>query len=323
MTPDLITIPTIEDATRRQFLSSALAAALLAACGDDDESASPTPASDAYPRTIQTPDGPLTLARKPEKVVATSSNSIMLDHLLALGTVPAFTTTSVLMSWQTALGADRARPITNNAEPDVEQFVAEGVDLIVFTDIPVMRDRSAAYRNIAPYLFVHNSDVSANLTLLGEVLAEEEKAAKLLADYEKAVNDWKPAWVPSSITVMFAGSPGQVYVYGPSAPFGPLLQRSLTPLTERGLGNPGGFLPYERLASVDADLVLVIDPYAGDTRKAADDFFANPVIQSLESTRKNRFVRLDEETSYAFLVPSAVSIPIALKGLGEVLERTK
>lgn len=327
---DTLTTPTldpVEDISRRGLLVTPLAAALFAACRSDNGSDRAQPdaeqSAQPYPRTVQTPDGPLTLMKRPSKVVATSSNSIMFDHLLALGVVPAFATTGVLMPWQTALGADRAKNIPNNAQPDVEAFAAEGVDLIAFTDIPVMRQRSAAYRNIAPYLFVHNNDIEANLRTLGEVFAEEEKAATLIREYESAVASWMPAWEPASVTVMYAGSPGQVFVYGPEASMAPLLEQVLTPLTERNLGNPGGFVSYERLASVDADLVLVIDPYPGEVRATADGFFANPVLQSLESARRGRFVRLDEQTSFALLVPSALSIPIALKGLGAVLERTK
>ena len=48
MSTDLITIPTIEDISRRTFITGALASALLIACGDDDDggsAASPTPSA--------------------------------------------------------------------------------------------------------------------------------------------------------------------------------------------------------------------------------------------------------------------------------------
>src|SRR5262245_19339590 len=78
-----ITIPTIEDLTRRQFMSSALAAALLIACSDEDKPNVATTAArsvkDAYGNSIEVPVAA-------QRVVAADNGT--LPWLLELGVVP-------------------------------------------------------------------------------------------------------------------------------------------------------------------------------------------------------------------------------------------
>lgn len=85
MSTDLITIPTIEDISRRTFITGALASALLIACGDDDDggsAASPTPSK----RTIDTGKGSIEVPLKPEHVVAV--NIYGMYSMFSLGMMP-------------------------------------------------------------------------------------------------------------------------------------------------------------------------------------------------------------------------------------------
>lgn len=84
----------VEDTTRRRFITgvgaAALAAAFLAACGDEDAGGTPAPTSTPEVRSIEHQYGVTEISGVPERVVTVGW--VEQDALLALGVVPVATT---------------------------------------------------------------------------------------------------------------------------------------------------------------------------------------------------------------------------------------
>lgn len=129
MTPrnDLITIPAIEDVTRRQLFASALAAGLLIACGEDEEE----PADQKAMRVINTARGSLEVPVSPQRVVTLGA---MMDLQVAddLGA----TVVAAGGSEETRVHvSDQAKklPVIDNTgnSYDIEAIIAANHDLIL------------------------------------------------------------------------------------------------------------------------------------------------------------------------------------------------
>lgn len=82
-------IPLIEDIARREFLSGAAAALLLAACGSETESGSATTTAMAGPRTVSHLRGTTEVTGRPLRVVILDNGP--LGHLIPLGVKPVGT----------------------------------------------------------------------------------------------------------------------------------------------------------------------------------------------------------------------------------------
>lgn len=83
LAPPEVKLPEIEDLTRREFLATAVAAALLAACGDDDPASTPEIAT----REIEGMFGTVDVPTRPERIVA--SGIVTVANMIALGVTPA------------------------------------------------------------------------------------------------------------------------------------------------------------------------------------------------------------------------------------------
>lgn len=123
-TRPLITIPTPEDLTRREFLSSTLAAALLVACGSDDDEA---PASNGGTRRVDHVLGSTDVPLAPQRVAAL--NLFAFDAAVNLGIIPVVGTNNVSAPLQDRL-AD-VETVVSGSEPDMEAIVAASPDLVL------------------------------------------------------------------------------------------------------------------------------------------------------------------------------------------------
>ena len=182
----------IEDLTRREFLSSALAAALLIACSDDDEDA---PAPEATTRTIDDYFGPVTVPATPQRVVAADSVSLL--SMLALGIKPVAAAVNAnslphhLSDQMT--GVDN---VSGDDGIDLEKALIHNPDLIFMSagisGGTVNEERYRRYQAVVPtFAYTHHysyiEQVVANLNQVARVLDREQEAQKRVQEYEDRV----------------------------------------------------------------------------------------------------------------------------------------
>lgn len=153
MTPqtDLITIPTIEDLTRRQLFSSALAAALLVACSDDDDAP-----GDGGMVTIDDYFGPVTIPANPRRVIAGDAQTMA--AMLNLGVSPVGSYFVGYTGFPAYLGisTDQVQDVTltGASEIDLEKALALDPDLLITivgtNGDTFLQERYERYRQLLP-----------------------------------------------------------------------------------------------------------------------------------------------------------------------------
>lgn len=192
MTPhkDLITIPAIEDVTRRRLFASALAAGLLIACGEDDDAP-----DDGGTVTIDDYFGPATIPVNPRRVV--SSDEAIMGYMIALDIAPIASYINPTVS-RDYLGdlLGKVEDITNVAdfEIDFERALALDPDLLILaTDDRALVEQ---YRRTVPtfgWWTEGNSldQVRDSFFLVAQALQREERARAVFGEIEVRLADFR------------------------------------------------------------------------------------------------------------------------------------
>ncbi len=307
----------------------AATAIALTACGSNDaetETAS-APAGGAFPATVATKFGEVTVDTAPERVAALGWGDA--ETALALGVQP------VAASDWLAFGGDGVGPwaeglyasspeLIGTIEPSYEMLAAQAPDLILDTKSSGELSRYEALSKIATtvsgpegsdaYLTSLDDQVTAVAAALGVPDKGAEVLSQIDAEFAQAVAD-NPAFAGKTVTVAAYTSEGWgAYVAGDSR---------VDFMTELGfVNNPqvqsaasdNFFIPVsdENLNLLDADLLIVLPIYV-----AADEVTNNAVFQQIPAVRDGRFLVLDSDSdiSAAFSTNSALSVPFALDEL--------
>jgi iron complex transport system substrate-binding protein len=296
-------LPAIEDLTRREFLSAALAAAALVACGDDSEEATPTPSA----REVEDAFGAVALPARPERVVAVRhhhiGNMLALDFI-PIGIVPNASEFPLPGQAEALAGVANVR-----AEADwmldIEKAMALEPDLIIEMsgqeDDPWNQEicelaKAAAVTTCYPYGYSNEVEIKQNLIDVGEALGLQEQAAELIAAYDARVAELREA------AAGFADKPVANIIwtsFANSGFFVPVDRPSNVTLRTLGIPEPAfqadpsvGEVPFsfenlELLNEAYAVIVLL----EGEATQA--DLEASPVWQLLEPVQAGRVVFVD------------------------------
>jgi iron complex transport system substrate-binding protein len=323
MTPDFITIPTVEDITRRKLISSSFAAALLIACGDDNDNDDPTaPAGTSEPATrrVDTPLGPVDVPTRPQRVVVFDRRGT-LAYLIDLGITPvgAMSAPTIYGSKFHPLleGLDKVETLDWQA-PDLEKVAVMRPDLIV----GYRNDVEKVYpqlTGIAPTVAV---DLDLNnpqkeLTDLGRTFGMEEKAAQLLKAFEDEVAAAKKKITRSGTASLVLPLQDGIRIYRGDDMAGQLIRAlgmTMTPdISKLGAAPDTDIVvvSFEQASAIDGETLIVLANLSAEQETIKQNLYSLPVFNALPSVRNGRIVEIESQ---------AVFGTAGLKGQRQILD---
>lgn len=244
--------------------ASALALTVTACSAENEAEPSPdTPATTteagAWPRTVDTADGPVTLESRPERIVSTSvtltGSLLALDApLIGTGAQPPSTVTDdqgLFVQWADIV-EERDVDVLYQGEPNIEAITAATPDLIV---VSTSGADSAAENvdllsQIAPTLVFDYSDKSWQelTTQLADAIGAEERAEELLAEFDEKVDNAKSAieeklGTDASASILTYNTPNDSRIFTSESAQGRLVSAlglTVAPVPAEIAGSPDG-----------------------------------------------------------------------------------
>ena len=316
-------------------LAALLAAfALLAGCGSGGGpaagagSAAPAPGGDAFPVTVPTAFGDVTIPEQPQRVVALGWSDA--ETALALGVEPVGAA-----DWL-AVGGDGLGPwvpqtyttpptVLGTMEVDLEAVAALEPDLILDTRASGTRDRHDRLTQLGvPVVGIpaggenYLTDWRDQLRMVGAALGRTEQATQLQTDLEQRFAEARaqhPQLEGATVVSGARNTLGEYAAYSEGSSrmeflgdLGMTLAPQIAALPSEGFSTP---ISRERMNLLDAD-VTVMQPISQDATAIEND----PLWQAVPSVAAGRGVLLaDRDVSQAF---SAASV----QGWTFALERT-
>ncbi|MFC5401195.1 ABC transporter substrate-binding protein [Cohnella soli] len=276
--------------------------------------------------TVQTKTGPLTLKKKPTRIVTLSSSDT--EIISALG--------GNVVGRSTAIG--KVYPASAASIPEVgsahginfEKLAALKPDLVIGS--PALQDSKATIEKLgAKMLFnSHNlySEIQNSIRLYGQVLGKEEEAAKLLAQMDAKIRiaeQTKLQTKPKAIILY--GAPGSFVVALPTSYPGNFLELA-------GGVNAGAAFPkndqmpqyadlsMERIVAANPDAIFLIahgDP-AEIKASFKKELESNAAWKNLTAVKNDNFEVLDSEL---FAANPGLRAPDAVLSLNKLLRQVK
>jgi ABC-type Fe3+-hydroxamate transport system substrate-binding protein len=305
-----------------------LAAVVVTGCGTDaGADSSSTPEGDstgAFPVTVGTAFGNVTVEEEPTRVVALGWSDA--ETALALGVQPVGASDWLavggdgLGEWVEA-GYDEAPQLIETLEPSYEAIAALEPDLILDTRSAATEERHDLLSAIAPTISQpdgvgpYQTTWQQQLEMVGQALGKDEEAGALAAEVEQAFADAAaehPEFDGAEVAVGAYTSEGfGAYVRGDSR---------VAFMEQLGFQNKAAvqevatenfFVPVaeEELPLLDAELTVVFPIFV-----EASEFTSDPLWQSLPAVQDGRAVVLDDVTVLnAFSSASAPGLLYALQ----------
>jgi ABC-type Fe3+-hydroxamate transport system substrate-binding protein len=305
-----------------------LAAVVVTGCGTDaGADSSSTPEGDstgAFPVTVGTAFGNVTVEEEPTRVVALGWSDA--ETALALGVQPVGASDWLavggdgLGEWVEA-GYDEAPQLIETLEPSYEAIAALEPDLILDTRSAATEERHDLLSAIAPTISQpdgvgpYQTTWQQQLETVGQALGKDEEAGALAAEVEQAFADAAaahPEFDGAEVAVGAYTSEGfGAYVRGDSR---------VAFMEQLGFQNKAAvqevatenfFVPVaeEELPLLDAELTVVFPIFV-----EASEFTSDPLWQSLPAVQDGRAVVLDDVTVLnAFSSASAPGLLYALQ----------
>ncbi|MBX7111102.1 MAG: ABC transporter substrate-binding protein [Dehalococcoidia bacterium] len=316
----------------------ALGAALLAACGGDDDNgganatatagigsaSSPTATAAAvYPMTVKDMLGKdVTIKAQPQRIVAASPSAIELLYA-AGGKAVARTTTAKIPAEVTSL------PDIGTAEkPAYERIVQQNPDLVL-ADASLQAQFAPNFASSlagVPVLFVgaqKYDDIATSLQLIGKVINNPEKAASAVKAMEDAKTQVKNlvSGKTAPRTLILIGAPNDPFVALTDSFIGNLA--GLAGAKNVAAGEPqSGPLPgytklsLEKIVAADPEVILTITAGPPGGPSLADGIKSNAAYATLSAVKNGRVRDLDVEVYLQSPSPRAAQ---GLKDLAALL----
>ncbi|TFV48995.1 iron-siderophore ABC transporter substrate-binding protein [Blastococcus sp. TF02A_35] len=306
----------------------AAAALVLTGCGagdDEGTTADRGSASDssAFPVTVSTAFGDVTIDEEPQRVVALGWSDA--ETALALGVQPVGASDWLgfggegVGPWAEGL-YDEAPQIIETLEPSLEAIAALEPDLILDTRSSGEQDRYEALEKIAPTVGQpegvgpYQTTWQQQLELVGQALGRSDRAEELTAEVDQAFSDAAaehPEFEGTEVAVgAFTSAGFGAYVRGDArVDFMEQLGFENAPAVQ-DLATENFFVPVseEQVSLLDAELTVAFPIFV-----EAAEFTANPLWQALASVREGRAVVLEDTTLVnAFSSGSSLGIRYAL-----------
>jgi iron complex transport system substrate-binding protein len=187
--------PTVEAINRREFISGALAAALLAACGQK-----PSETPEETSRRVKDLFGTVTVPNRPERLIA--GEDVTLNNMLVLGVKPVggfIYADSLIRHTSHLLPADYV-DLRAEGELNLEKALTLDPDLLIALggtkENPRNQEACAKWRQAMPtfcyeYNFIYEEQIKNNVLELGRALNLENKAEAVISDFDDRVADMK------------------------------------------------------------------------------------------------------------------------------------
>lgn len=328
--------------TRRQFIAgvgaAALAAAFLAACGEDeDPEASPTstsmtstatPTGTPGTRIVSHSLGESEVPAEPKRVVALGEEW-MLSDLLSLGIQPLASSASgpevSFLGGVTSLYDVGEVEALSNSEPDFERITALEPDLIITSTVVAenLGDGLGLLQEIAPVVAVPvaGPDFRADYRTFAAVFGKEATAEERLADYDSAVAEAKadiPEGVTTSVASIFDPNYIRVYVAPGSTLVDVLVdlgvaldpdEEALPATLSAGRSEITG----EQVNLLQGDHVILLQSEAFDEATVVESVEALPLWQTLPAAQSGQVHVVDR-----FAHPGVAGRIQAVKDLGAI-----
>jgi len=304
-------------------------ALVVAGCGSSDDSGSEdggsaAGSSDAFPVTVATAFGDVTVEEEPTRVVALGWSDA--ETALALGVQPVGASDWLAVGTDDGLGEwveqeyDEAPEIIDTLEPSFEAIAALEPDLILDTRSSADQERYDLLSQIAPTIGQpegvgpYQTTWQDQLEMVGQALGKSDQAAELSDQVEQAFTDAAaahPEFEGTEVAVGAYTSEGfGAYVSGDArVAFMEQLGFQNKAAVE-DLATESFFVPVseEQLDLLDAELTVVFPIFV-----EASEFTGNPLFQALPSVQEGRAVVLDDTTVLnAFSSASAPGLLYAL-----------
>ncbi|WP_029434150.1 iron-siderophore ABC transporter substrate-binding protein [Blastococcus sp. URHD0036] len=306
------------------------AALLLAGCGDDGDDDAQSGGGDggssssgAFPVTIETAFGDVTIDEEPITVVALGWSDA--ETALALGVQPVGASDWLAVGGD-GLGEwveesyDEAPEIIETLEPDLEAIAALEPDLILDTRSSATQERYDSLSQIAPTVGQpegvgpYQTSWQQQLELVGQALGRTAEADELAADLEQRIADAAaehPEFEGVEVAVGAYTSEGfGAYVRGDGRVD---LMEQLGFVNKEAIQDEAGenfFIPVgdEQVSLLDAALTVVFPIYV-----EVSEITGNPLWETLTSVQQGHAVVLeDKAVADAFSAASVSGIAYAL-----------
>lgn len=274
--------------TRRALLSltaTSATALTLAACsggGSASSSSTASPATSQTPGTvdIESNAGTVAVSVPVHRVAALDNRSF---EILANWGVPLVAAPKPLIpATVTAFNGEDVVDVGNHREPDLEALAATEPDLIISGQRFSQYDEDiAALTEGTPLVDLEpregqalDAELIRHVTALGRIFGKETEAARLVADFEGAIDRAKAAYNGTSTVMAVNVSGGEIGYIAPGVgrTYGPVFDLlNLTPaLTVEGASSnhEGDDISVEAIAESNPDWLLVLDR---DGAVAADE----------------------------------------------------
>lgn len=231
LTPSAGTAP-VEDLTRREFMFSAFGAALIIACGsEDDESVNgEAPGNDGrFPVRFDHKFGTTEVPRAPERVMSLGCSDH--DPLLALGVVPVavryWYDDVPVFPWAVDRLNGSQPPVLDmpvGGDIDFEAIAAQSPDIIMAVYSGISEEDYARLSQIAPTIAQSDDYINYGMAwdeaamLIGRALGADEKAEAVIAEARakiEVVRGQYPELDGLKAVVAILRDGGEIRVYAP------------------------------------------------------------------------------------------------------------
>ncbi|GAA2369702.1 iron-siderophore ABC transporter substrate-binding protein [Streptomyces sp. XM4011] len=314
---------------RLALLAVAALALPLAACGSDDDTAAPaagqqeTASDGAFPVTVPTAFGDITIEEEPQRVVALGWGDA--ETALALGVQPVGASDWLAFGgdgvgpWAEGL-YERSPELIGTLEPELERIAELDPDLILDLNSSGTQERYDMLERIAPTVGVPDGGQQYKIswreqvTMIAAALGRAEAGEQLIADTEEAFAQAAadhPEFAGKTVVVSAYTSGGYgAYVQNSGrVDFVEALGFTNSPAVNELAGEDFSIpVSKERLDLLDAD-VTIVTPIG----VAATEISEDPLYQAIPSVQDGRGLVLDDqEISLAFATNTVLSLPYAL-----------
>ncbi|WP_243740496.1 iron-siderophore ABC transporter substrate-binding protein [Streptomyces sp. 8K308] len=289
------------------LLSLAMAGALTACGGSEDDGAADDPAASAgasdaaYPRTITHDKGETVLEARPERIVALDNSLVEAVVTLDGNLVGGISSYRDLGGFPEYLGdavaeTEEVGPLES---PNLELIASLQPDLIISATVrhDDLYDQLSA---IAPTVFVATTGPSwkENIELVAEALNEEDSAAEQIAAYESraaaigaAVNE--ELGDPTVSIVRFLDGPTRIYL---PKTFSGIILSDMGLARPENQRDPEEFnieISEEQIEQANADVLFYTSYSGGEERR--ERFLANPLWERLTAVQNGHAYEVRDE----------------------------
>ncbi len=314
---------------RALLILALLAGVLLTACGSDDDGGATTAAkttsaaADAFPITVQTKHGAVTIPEEPKRVVALDFPSA--DDAIALGVVPVGMAKvtyvpGFVQEWtKAALDGQQPELLEVDTAIPLEKVAALRPDLILATGNyvldPVYDKLSKIAPVVGPLKQAGRDSWQDTATLIAQALGREEEGKRRIAEVTakvRAARDAHPEF--QGKTVAFFNYVEDLYVISEpddfSIRFLSDLGFRLSPRIERMPAKDGRVqLSAERIGTLDADDVIV---GTGPSATALRALERSALFERLPAVERGAYVSLPLGTATSIAFPSLLGVPFGI-----------